>query len=172
MGDAEYDIRSLMARLKTAQIQGYLLSQGWEEKPSKHEGQLYFEGNIHEGEDAYELYLPASASAARYQTHLMRAIYKLCGIEDREPAEIARDMLASRVADQQAAEATSGVARLRLNNSGSTLLQLQIDSPFREHRLLPGESIELICRVDASGLLEIERGDEALIIRSPKRDRS
>jgi hypothetical protein len=168
MSEAEYDIRSLIARLKMAHIQGYLLNQGWEQKPSQYEGQLYFEGNIHEGEEAYELYLPSSTSAARYQTHLMRAIYKLCGIEDREPAEIARDMLASSVAVNKV-EAVASATRVRARNSGSTPLRLQIDSPFREHVMLPGESIELLCHMDANGLLEIDREDGSLIVRCPKR---
>lgn len=168
MSEAEYDIRTLISRLKTAHIQGYLLKQGWEQKPSQYDGQLYFEGNLHEGEEAYELYLPASTGAARYQTHLMRAIYKLCGIEDREPAEIARDMLASVVVNK--VEAAAGTARVRARNSGSTPLHLQIDSPFREHVMLPGESIELVCHMGASGLLEIEREDGSLIIRCPKQN--
>jgi len=67
----------------------------------------------------------------------------------------------------QQATAASGIARLRVSNSGSTPLQLQIDSPFRKHRLLPGESIELICHVDESGLLEVEHDEESLIVRSP-----
>ncbi len=45
----------------------------------------------------------------------MRAIYKLCGIEDREPAEIARDMLASVVVNK--VEAAAGAARVRARNS-------------------------------------------------------
>ena len=98
----------------------------------------------------------------------MRAIYKLCGIEDREPAEIARDMLASVVVNK--VEAAAGAARVRARNSGSTPLHLQIDSPFREHIMLPGESIELVCHMDANGLLEVERKDGSLIIRRPKQN--
>jgi len=166
MDDGDYDIRKLISRLRTAHFKGYLHSRGWQEKPSRFVGQLYFEGKIHEEEDAYELYLPASSNANRYETYVMRAIYKLCGIEDREPAEIVSDMLESGIIVQQAT-AASGIARLRVSNSGSTPLQLQIDSPFRKHRLLPGESIELICHVDESGLLEVEHDEESLIVRSP-----
>jgi len=169
MADVEYDIRQLVSRLKTAHFRGYLLSQGWEEKPSRYVDQLYFEGKIHEEEDAYELYLPTSPNVAKYQTHVMRAIYKLCGIEDRDSAEIARDMLASHIAVTQS-DVPTGVTRLRVRNSDSRPLHLQIDSPAREHNMLPGESIELVCHVDASGLLEIERDDKSLIIRIPTRE--
>ena len=43
-----------------------------------------------DGEGVYEMFLPASIDIANYQTRLLRNIYKLCGIEDREPVEIAR----------------------------------------------------------------------------------
>lgn len=169
MNEPEYDIRTLVSRLKTAHMQGYLISQGWEEKPSQYEGQLYFEGNLQDGEDKYELYLPASTSTARYHTHVMRALYKLCGIEDREPAEIARDMLASVVAVEKSA-LPHVVARVRTRNSGSTPLKVTIDLPSREHVILPGEAIELVCNVDANGLVEIERRDDAMVIRGVKSD--
>jgi hypothetical protein len=168
MADVEYDIRQLVSRLKTAHFKGYLLSQGWQEKPSRYVDQLYFEGRIHEGGEPYELYLPGSMGGARYQTLVMRAIYKLCGIEDREPAEIARDMLASPIGVTQAGEFTE-VARLRVRNSGFRPLHLEIGSPPREHEMLPGEAIELVCHVGAGELLEIERGDKSLIIRTPSR---
>jgi hypothetical protein len=168
MAEAEFDIRHLVSRLRTAHVKGYLLSQGWEEKPSRYADQLYFQGEIHEGGQAYELYFPASTDTPRYQTLVMRAIYKLCGVEDREPAEITRDMLATPLAVTPASE-SSGLARLRVRDSDSRPLHLRIDSPPREHEMLPGEAIELVCHVGAGGLLEVERGEQSLIIRTPAR---
>jgi hypothetical protein len=165
MAEIEHDIRRLVARLHTAHFKSYLLSQGWEEKPSRFVDQLYFVGRIDEGDEEYELYLPASRGGERYHTHLMRAIYKLCGIEDREPSEIACDMLASPISISPPI-VSGGVARLRVRNSDSTPLDLRIDAPARAHELLPGEAIELVCNLDASGLLEIERGEGSLSIRA------
>jgi hypothetical protein len=54
-----------------------------------------------------------------------------------------------------------------VRNADSRPLKLRINSPPREHELLPGEAIELVCHVDADGLLEIERGDGSLIVRAP-----
>jgi hypothetical protein len=96
----------------------------------------------------------------------MRAIYKLCGIEDREPAEIALDLLAS-VVDVPQTQASSGVTRLRVRNTSSKPLELQIGSPNRQHQMLSGECIELVCHVDPSGLLEIDLDDKSLIVRIP-----
>jgi hypothetical protein len=166
MAEVEYDIRQLVSRLKTAHVKGYLISKEWEEKPSQYVDQIYFQGAIHEGGQPYELYFPASASTARYQTLVMRAIYKLCGIEDREPVEITRDMLSIPITAPQAGQ-TAGLARLRVRNSASRPLQLRIDSPPREHEMLPGEAIELVCQVGAGGLLEVERGEATLTVRTP-----
>jgi hypothetical protein len=171
MADVEIDIRQLVSQLKTAHFRSYLISQGWEEMPSRYADQLYFQGEVHEGGERYELYLPTAPRSARYQTHVMRAIYKLCGIEDRQPAEIARDMLARPVADPPIAETPAqqspGVTRLRVRNSDSGPLHVSIDWPPRKHDILPGEAIELVCKVGEAGVLEIERGEGTLIVRMP-----
>ena len=94
----ECNIQQLVARLRTAHFQSYLLSHGWVETPSRYNDQRRFEADMGDGEGMYEMY-----SACRLPTlqsikpHLLRNIYKLCGIEDREPAEIAREMVADRV---------------------------------------------------------------------------
>lgn len=166
MAEEEYDIREMVSRLKAAHYTGYLLSRGWEETPSRYEGHIFFTGKLHDHEDAYELYLPTPTNEARYRNNLMRAIYKLCGIEDREPADIVRDMLETRVAPPQEPAKRSGTAQLRVRNNGSTPLALQIDSPAREHSILPGEAVELVCNVNAADMLNIERGDHSLRIRT------
>jgi hypothetical protein len=98
----------------------------------------------------------------------MRAIYKLCGIEEREPEEITRDLLASKISARRPAQAAGGSIRLRFVNSGSTPLQIRIDSPLREHELLPEEAIELKCDAP-TGSLEIERDDASLTIVTRRR---
>jgi hypothetical protein len=165
MASEEPDFRQLVSRLKTAHFKSYLLGRGWEEKPSRYVDHIYFEVEADDGCDRYELYLPATAGMPKYQTSMMRVIYKLCGIEDREPGEIASAVFASAIAvDTPAVPAR--MTCLRVRNSGSTPVRLQIDSPLREHTLLPGESIELNCHVAASGSMEIDRGDAVLTISS------
>jgi hypothetical protein len=163
MSSEEVSIRQLMSRVQIGNFKSYLIERGWEERPSRYEDHLYFQGEMHGGPDPYDLYIPVSVNVPRYQTTMMRAIYKLCGIEDREPQDIARDVIASKVAVDRPATGAKKT-RLRVCNSGSSALQLRIDSPRREHEMLPGEAIELVCDVATTGLLEIEQGDGSLTI--------
>jgi hypothetical protein len=162
----EGNIQQFIVQLRTAQFQSYLLSRGWVETSSSQIDHRRFEADMNDGEGVYELYLPSSADVARYKTRMLRNIYKLCGIEDREPAEIARDMVASRV-EVESPTPTSAAMRLRVQNSGSTPLRVSVDSPPREHTLYANEAIELMC--SASESLEIERSDSTLLIRNAKR---
>jgi len=166
MTEEQYDLREMVSRLKAAHYTGYLLGRGWQESPSRYKGHIFFTGKIHDHEDAYELYMPTPMNEGRYRNNLMRGIYKLCGIEDREPAEIVRDMLETKVAPPQVEAPSGGTARLRVRNNGSTPLQLRIDSPAREHSMLPGEAIELVCDVNAVEMLNIERGEQSITIRA------
>ena len=95
---------------------------------------IAFEGNINDGEGVYELYLPASADVGKYQTRLLRNIYKLCGIEDREPADIVREMVV-RHEEVKSPAVAADATRLRLQNSGTKPMQVAVDSPKREHTL-------------------------------------
>ena len=172
MANEEYSFRQLVSQVKIAHFKSYLLDRGWEERPSRYDDHVYFEGELHDGVHPYELYLPSSTDVPKCQTTLMRAFYKLCGIEDREPEQIARDVLASPSARAQVESKTAAnrpaagasQTRLRVYNSGSSPLQLRIDSPLREHEMLPGEAIELVCDVATTGSLEIERDDTSLTI--------
>ena len=47
-------------------------------------------------------------------------------------------------------------------------MQVRIDSPLRQHELLPDEAIELKCDAP-NGSLEIERGDTTLTIATTRR---
>jgi hypothetical protein len=163
MPSEEVSFHQLLSRIQIGNFKSYLIERGWEERPSRYQDHIYFQGETHGGANPYDLYLPMSANVPRYQTTMMRAIYKLCGIEDREPQDIARDVIASKVAiDRPDAGATK--TRLRVSNSGPSALTLRIDAPRREHEMLPGEAIELVCDVATSGSLEIEHGDGSLTI--------
>jgi hypothetical protein len=157
-------IQQLVAQLRTAHVQAYLLAHGWVETKSSQAEQRRFEVDLNDGEGVYELDLPTSSSTAKDHTRLMRNIYKLCGIEDREPAEIARDMVTSPV---EGASSTESVAptKLRVRNSGSTPLGVKVDSPAREYTLYSKDAIELALDAGREAL-EIERGDNTLTIRT------
>jgi hypothetical protein len=157
----ECSIQQLVAQLRTAHFQSYLLSHGWVETPSRYNDQRRFEANVEDGEGVYELYLPATSDVAQYRTRLLRNIYKLCGIEDREPADIAREMVADFVVVESPAEIALGT-RLRIYNSGSTPMRVSIDLPARDHVLYASEAIELICGNGDS--IEIKRSDDGLEI--------
>ena len=170
MADEVVSIHQLVSRVKIGNFRGYFIERGWSEKPSRYVDHVYFQGAIHDGGAPYDLYLPASQDVPKYHATLMRAIYKLCGIEDREPQDIARDVIATRIAADLPAAGSAKKTRLRVYNSGSNSLRLHIDSPLREHEMLPGEAIELVCNVATTGSLEIERGDDSLtILTSGKR---
>jgi hypothetical protein len=159
----ECSIQQLIAQLRTVHFQSYLLSHGWSETSSSVSDQRRFEADMNDGEGMYELYLPASADVAKDRTRLLRNIYKLCGIEDREPVDIAREMVASRTEACPPVAPVAGI-RLRVNNSGSTPLLVRVDSPAREHMLHANEAIDLICASRES--IEIQRTDHALEIRT------
>jgi hypothetical protein len=149
MAEEEVSIRQLISRVQLGNFRGYLIEHGWSEKPSRYVDHVYFQGAIHDGGAPYDLYLPASPDAPKYHATLMRAIYKLCGIEDREPQDIARDVIATKIAVDRPAGNSGTKTRLRFSNTGSRPLQLRI---------------ELICDVAATGSLEIEHGDDSLTI--------
>lgn len=157
-------IQQLVAQLRTAHVQAYLVAHGWVETKSGQTDQRRFEVDLDDGEGTYELYLPMSSGTAKDHTRLMRNIYKLCGIEDREPAEIARDMVATSVLSESSTEPVA-TTKLRVQNSGSNLLAVKVDSPEREYTLYPKDAIELTLDADRE-LLEIERGDNTLAIRT------
>ena len=169
MAGETQDIRKLTSRLQLAHFRSYLLGRGWEEKPSRFVDHVYFKVEMKDCNSSYDLYLPASPEVPKYRTRQMRAIYKLCGIEDREPDEVTRDLLASDISPRRPAQAAGGSIRLRFVNSGSTPMQVRVDSPLRELELLPDEAIELKCDA-ASGYLEINRDDASLTIITTQRN--
>jgi hypothetical protein len=165
MSPEDCTMPQIVSQLKTAQFQSYLLSHGWVETSSRYVDHLRFEGDMHDGEGVYELYVPISTSVPKYRTRLMRCITKLCGIEDREPAEVARDIFAGQAAEQEK-KTPAVLTRLRVQNSGTGPLRLSIAEPTREHTLLAGEAIELNYDAGAGQSIEIDRGDGTLIVRA------
>jgi hypothetical protein len=163
MASDECSIQQLMAQLRTTHFQSYLLSHGWVETSSSQMGQIRFEADIPNEEGVYEMYLPVSAAGAKHQTRLLRNIYKLCGIEDREPADIAREMINDHAVVEPPIVALVAT-RLRVHNSASSPMHVSVDSPAREHILYANEAIELTC--GRSDSIQIERTENAVVIRT------
>lgn len=168
MADSQSDIRHLVAQLRTRHFRRYLLSCGWEEKASRYAEHCRFEVLANDGVDSFVLDLPMSADTRDYRSRIMRVLYKLSGIEDREPHEIAESVLACIGANESESESSEG-ACLKIRNSGHLPLQVEIDAPARKHELLPGEAVELNCVLSQGNLLEIDRTDAGLLIRAVAR---
>lgn len=154
MADEQFDLRQSVARLSISRFKNYLIARGWGEKPSRYVDHIYFQLTTDDPNQPYELYLPQSKAVANHHTRLMRAIYKLCGIEDREPQDIVQDMFNCAADQEPVSDVVASCVRFR--NTGSAPLQLQIDEPRREHLLLPGEAIELSCAFTSAGTMKID----------------
>ena len=172
---AEFNMSAAVSKLRTESFSVYLRSRGWRERRSYQQNRVYFEGEIHEGQEPYRLYLPASTDVPRYRVLMQRAIYFLCDVEDREPSEIVPDILA-QPAESLAQPAESGrepaesgrepaeASRVRVKNSGNSPLRLVVKSRSGEHSLFPGESVEMICAHLGTGSIDIEHSETTLII--------
>ncbi len=166
---SEFSMPASMQRIRTEAIVVYLESQGWKQRTCRYENRLYFEGEIHAGGQPYQLYLPTTPDVPKYRTLLQRAIYKLSGIEEREPSEIVRDIFA-RQERQDAAEASDLPQRhlIRIRNSGQNQLRIRVASRHDDYRLLPDESIELVYQRSGDGATEIEHTGTSIVIRDDK----
>ena len=152
----EYDIREMFAELTLEQFLVYLPGRGWSGAPEKRPDRVRFE--LPDGDDPFVLFLPKSNRSRNCQGMLQRAIYLLSGIEDREPVEIARDLLSTTSDAPMSAEATS--VRLRFHNSHSTAVTLHVTNRPAPSFLMPGESAEIVCEASPDVALEIDIREE------------
>jgi hypothetical protein len=160
-----FNMRAAMSRLKHEHLVVYLEANNWEVASCEHEGRMLFVGDEHE-HGRYELVLPEPNAAGNHRTLLQRAIYKLCGIEDREPSEILGDVFAE-FARLEAAPAppTPRGQLVRIRNSGRTTLRVRISSRRGEHELLPQEAVEVTVQSPEGRVPEFEHHENLLIIR-------
>ncbi len=165
--DDNFNIQTAVADLNTRNVTLYLCARGWQQKKSRREDRFYFEAAIDDSGDPCQLHLPASPRIARYGTLLLRAIYLLSGIEDREPHEIISDILAHEK-DSRHTDVEHPSRRIRVRNVSALPLQLKVTSREGEHRLLSGESVELIC--ESEGTLDVEHSETCLTIRDQKQE--
>ncbi len=164
----KFNMPASMRQLHVEAVVFYLESRGWRQVDSRYVDRIYFEGDTHAGGEPYQLALPTSPSVPKYRTLLQRVIYKLSGIEDREPSEIIRDIIVSSQVPPTTEEA-SELQRLepciRIRNAGSRPVRVQLDSREQEYQLFPQESIELLCRSQRAGAIEVEHAGDLIRIR-------
>ena len=163
----KFNMADSMSRVTSEAIALYLKSNGWTERSSRYEDHFYFEGEIHAGGEPYHLYIPASQEVPKYRTLLQRIIYKLSGIEDRQPPEIIRDIF-ENVEQAQPSASVATRQCIRVRNSGKAPMKVRLSSRADDHQLMPDESIELICTTSGDEVIEIVHSDSSILIRDGK----
>ena len=159
----EFNMRSGLAKLTPGHLIAYLQKRGWHQAGCPLKGRVRLIGP--DDGEKLELTLPSSRSVPRASTLLQRAVYTLCGIEDREVGQILPDVFAEFEADSaiQTIE-PSGRKTIRIRNSSNSLLRVQLKSRGGEHELLFEEAIELKIVESENGVPEIEHRGTLLII--------
>jgi hypothetical protein len=154
----EVNIQTLFAQLRLEQMLAYLPATGWYDSEEDHPERIRLHcpsGDI--GDTPFVLFLPRTNKAPQARRMFQAAIYTLCEVEDRQPAEIIRDILAVDVAPAAAKSVASksGELRLRLTNDSSEPLVLQVAERPGGCLLMPGEAFECVAQPPEGGSLDI-----------------
>jgi len=153
----DMNIQSLFSQLRVEHLLVYLPSNGWRSFQATCEDLVRFE--LPDDIDPFVIELPRSNASAQCRKLLQHAIYNLSGIEDRQPAEIIRDVLAVNTKGVSETRTQPSV-RLRLCNRRSAHpISLQLASRETENVLLPGEAIEVLVSPAEEGLIQVDFGD-------------
>lgn len=154
----EINIQTLFAQLRLEQMLAYLPAGGWYGAEEGNPDRIRFQrANGDYGNAPFVLLLPRTSTAPQSRRLLQAAVYTLCDVEDRQPAEIIQDILSVEVA-APAAKPSAGKAgefRLRLSNDFSTPLVLQVAERPGGCLLMPGETIEFVSQPPEGGTLDI-----------------
>lgn len=139
---ADVNIQSLFARLRMEHLLVYLTSKGWNSAHEVRPDRVRFE--LEDGENPFVLILPKSNQSMHAHSLLQKAVFSLSGIEDRQPADIMRDILSASPGDGPSGKLRQRI-RLRVcNNDLEDPLTLRIASRATENVLMPGEEIEIV----------------------------
>jgi hypothetical protein len=130
----------------------YLPGGGWYGASEDNANRIRFERE--NGETPYVLMLPRTNKSPNSRRLLQAAIYTLCDVEDRQPAEIIRDILAMQVVKAVPAKEPQGF-RLRFCNDNAEAVVLQVASRPGECLLMPGEIFEFVTHPLEGGTLDI-----------------
>ena len=95
----EINIQTLFAQLRLEQMLAYLPAGGWYGAEEGNPDRIRFQRvNGDNGNAPFVLLLPRTSTAPQSRRLLQAAVYTLCDVEDRQPAEIIQDILAVEVA--------------------------------------------------------------------------
>ena len=175
---AQANIQTLFSQLQLEQFLVYLPGNGWQSAPERRDDRVRFE--LPGDEHPFVLLLPTSNKSYQCKKLLQRAIYNLSGIEDRQPIEIIRDILAvearkppapaaepvmaaEKIPIARSPEPTATVSpsqkgvgvRLRLHNRDSGRVVVQVAARPGEISLEPDEAIEIVCHPQEGEMLDL-----------------
>jgi hypothetical protein len=153
----EININTLFAQLRLEQLLAYLPETGWYDSEENHAERIRLHrANGDDDNPPFVLFLPKTNTAPQARRMFQAAIYTLCDVEDRQPAEIIRDVLAAKVtAAPKTLAGKLGELRLRFTNDFSTPLVLQVAERPGGCLLMPGEAFEFMAQPPENGCLEI-----------------
>lgn len=156
------NIHVLIAKLTSPQVHAYLVRTGWTSVEPQGGDRSHYIGPIHEGGRPYEISIPTAAHWQRSRGRLQTFLFNLSGIEDREPWEIARDILAEPPArslksqdDQSQDDRAAHPQRIQIRNEGSSAVAISLANSVRGIQLAPGRAIALVVRGNSAGTAEI-----------------
>ncbi len=84
-------IFSLLAAIRIEQLQSYLANRGWLEQTAS--GRRTFERSAEQGGELDIIFLPANQAHPKYRSFLQNLMFSLAVIEQREPCEIASEII-------------------------------------------------------------------------------
>jgi hypothetical protein len=151
------NIHVLIAKLTSPQVHAYLVRTGWTNVEPQRGDRSHYTGPIHEGGRPYEISIPTAAHWQRSRGRLQTFLFNLSGIEDREPWEIARDILAESpvMPYVQQDEPATHPRRIQVRNEGASAVVISLANPVRGIHLAPGRAIALVLRGNSAGTAEI-----------------
>lgn len=154
-------MQMLLAKLSVEIVRDYLESSGWHEVQGAHPERIYFEGPVHDGGKPYELWIPASIRQPRARSRIQNTLFALSCIEDREPRDIAQEMItrADMIARAPSPEKPS-TESLFLRNNGTQAMALSIPQRGITIELAADEEcrIEFVDKNEVPSGVELSRG--------------
>ncbi|MGL4512191.1 MAG: hypothetical protein ACRCT8_03815 [Lacipirellulaceae bacterium] len=157
----ELSFGALCARLRLAPFRAYLIERGW--RPTEAEGLDRLRFELPDGDAPYYVLLPSSDDDPTRASVMQRALYHLCEVEDRQPREIAADVLATEAPATPTPRSANGGARLRVENERGAPLDVFRPGIGGPTRLLPGEALELLFDA-AGGPIAIRLGESSVAV--------
>lgn len=161
----EFNIQTMFAQLEVEQFLVYLPGNGWRPAPEVRDNRMRFE--LPDGDSPYVLLLPTSGRSAQSRRLLQQAIYNLSCIEQRQPGEIIRDVIAVDTTSNPAPtpHTAKRPIRVRVHNGDTKPVVMKIADRGDANKLLAGEAREIVCHVADDGQIEICLGGATIEIK-------